>query len=68
VGTVAIGRGVLGLAAIYSTNPNACYDNAEWVVAAEYAVKATDKMKIAPAVLPLSCGSRRYDEFGCRGL
>ncbi len=50
MGTVAVGPGTLGLAAIYSTNPNGYYAKAEWVVAAEYAIKATDKLKITPAV------------------
>jgi hypothetical protein len=50
MGTVAIGPGVLGLAGIYSSNPNAYYSQAEWVFAAEYAIKATDKLKITPAV------------------
>ena len=50
MGTVGIGPGVLSLAGIYSTNPNAYYNKAEWVVAAEYAIKATSKLKLTPAV------------------
>ncbi|AHG44694.1 membrane protein [Rhizobium leguminosarum bv. trifolii CB782] len=50
MGTVDIGPGTLGLAAVYSTNPNAYYNAAEWAVAAEYAIKATDKLKITPGV------------------
>ncbi|MDM9627478.1 porin [Rhizobium sp. S152] len=50
MGTVAIGPGTLGLAAIYSSDPNAYYNKAEWVFAAEYAIKATDKLKITPGV------------------
>ncbi|MBB2694442.1 UNVERIFIED_ORG: hypothetical protein GGI63_005408 [Rhizobium esperanzae] len=50
MGTVEIGPGTLGLAAVYSTGPNAYYNAAEWAVAAEYAIKATDKLKITPGV------------------
>ncbi|AHF84358.1 membrane protein [Rhizobium leguminosarum bv. trifolii WSM1689] len=50
MGTVEIGPGTLGLAGVYSTGPNSYYSAAEWAVAAEYAIKATDKLKITPAV------------------
>ncbi|RXT24310.1 hypothetical protein B5P46_20715 [Rhizobium leguminosarum] len=50
MGTVDIGPGTLGLAGVYSTGPNSYYSAAEWAVAAEYAIKATDKLKITPAV------------------
>jgi hypothetical protein len=50
MGTVAIGPGVLGLAGIYSSDPNAYYQKSEWAIAAEYAIKATDKLKITPGV------------------
>ncbi|WP_246700654.1 porin, partial [Rhizobium sp. PEPV16] len=50
MGTVEIGPGTLGLAGVYSTGPNSYYSSAEWAVAAEYAIKATDKLKITPAV------------------
>ncbi|ANM09859.1 UNVERIFIED_ORG: hypothetical protein GGI57_002611 [Rhizobium aethiopicum] len=50
MGTVDIGPGTLGLAGVYSTGPNSYYSSAEWAVAAEYAIKATDKLKITPAV------------------
>jgi hypothetical protein len=50
MGTVAIGPGTLGLAGVYSSGPNAYYEKSEWALAAEYAVKATDKLKITPAV------------------
>ncbi|NNU54616.1 porin, partial [Rhizobium indigoferae] len=45
MGTVDIGPGTLGLAAVYSSGPNSYYSTAEWAVAAEYAIKATDKLK-----------------------
>ncbi|MDM9622506.1 porin [Rhizobium sp. S96] len=50
MGTVAVGPGTLGLAGIYSSGPNSYYQKAEWVLAAEYAIKATDKFKITPGV------------------
>ncbi|MGO7291978.1 porin, partial [Rhizobium brockwellii] len=50
MGTVDIGPGTLGLAGVYSSGPNSYYSTAEWAVAAEYAIKATDKLKITPAV------------------
>ncbi|MBY5763835.1 porin [Rhizobium laguerreae] len=48
MGTVEIGPGTLGLAAVYSSGPNSYYSTAEWAIAAEYAIKATDKLKITP--------------------
>ncbi|PDT05264.1 hypothetical protein CO666_06490 [Rhizobium chutanense] len=60
MGTVDIGPGTLGLAAVYSTNPNAYYNAAEWAVAAEYAIKATDKLKITPGV-------QYYNNYGVSG-
>jgi hypothetical protein len=50
MGTAELGPGTLGLAAVYSSGPNSYYSSAEWAVAAEYAIKATDKLKITPAV------------------
>ncbi|MBB6265966.1 hypothetical protein GGI55_003270 [Rhizobium leguminosarum] len=50
MGTVDIGPGTLGLAAVYATGPSSYYTAAEWAVAAEYAIKATDKLKITPGV------------------
>ncbi|MBW9114591.1 porin [Rhizobium cauense] len=57
MGTVAIGPGNLGLAGIYSSAPNSYYQAAEWVVAGEYAFKATDKLKITP-------GFQYYGNYG----
>jgi long-subunit fatty acid transport protein len=57
MGTVAVGPGTLGLAVVYATNPNAYYNKAEWAIAAEYAIKATDKLKITPAV-------QYYSDYG----
>ncbi|MBY5818676.1 porin [Rhizobium leguminosarum] len=50
MGTVEIGPGTFGLAGVYSSGPNSYYSSAEWAVAAEYAIKATDKLKITPGV------------------
>ncbi|MGO7540383.1 porin [Rhizobium ruizarguesonis] len=50
MGTVDIGPGTFGLAGVYSSGPNSYYSSAEWAVAAEYAIKATDKLKITPGV------------------
>ncbi|MBW9056190.1 porin [Rhizobium mesosinicum] len=50
MGTAELGPGTLGLAAVYSSGPNSYYSIAEWAVAAEYAIKATDKLKITPGV------------------
>ncbi|MDM9648246.1 porin [Rhizobium sp. S163] len=48
--TVAIGPGTLGLAAAWASGANAYYEESEWTVAAEYAIQATDKLKITPGV------------------
>ncbi|MGR9168963.1 porin [Rhizobium sp. KDH_Rht_773_N] len=60
MGTVAVGPGTLGLAAVYSSNPNAYYNKSEWAIAAEYAIKATDKLKITPA-------AQYYGNYGITG-
>ena len=46
--TADVGPGTFGLAAVWSSGQNFYYDKAEWTVAAEYAVKVTDKFKITP--------------------
>ncbi|PKA42403.1 porin [Rhizobium sullae] len=45
-----IGPGTFGLAGLYADKPNNYYKNGEWAIAAQYAVKATDKFTITPAV------------------
>ncbi|MBB3398304.1 porin [Rhizobium sp. BK060] len=57
MGTVAIGPGTLGLAAVYASDPGAYYNAAEWAIAAEYAIQATDKLKITP-------GAQWYGNYG----
>ncbi|WP_337269881.1 porin [Oryzifoliimicrobium ureilyticus] len=47
--TADLGPGTLGLAGVWASGANAYYDNSEWAVAAEYAIKVTDKWKITPA-------------------
>ncbi|MBB3947968.1 hypothetical protein GGQ73_003942 [Rhizobium skierniewicense] len=44
-----IGPGTLGLAGVWASGGNAYYALSEWTVAAEYAIKATDKLTITPA-------------------
>ncbi len=48
MGTADIGPGTLGLAGVYSSGANAYYARSEWAVAAEYAIKATDRLTITP--------------------
>jgi hypothetical protein len=43
-----IGPGTLGLAGVYATGVNSYYAQSEWTVAAEYAVKVTDKWTVTP--------------------
>ncbi|MFD1746225.1 porin [Rhizobium helianthi] len=46
--TADLGPGTFGLAAIWASGQNAYYDQSEWTVAAEYAVKVTDRFKVTP--------------------
>ena len=48
IGTADIGPGTLGLAGVWASGVNAYYAASEWAVAAEYAIKATDKLTITP--------------------
>jgi hypothetical protein len=48
IGTAEIGPGTLGLAGVWASGVNAYYAESEWAVAAEYAIKATDKLTITP--------------------
>ncbi|EJC70304.1 porin [Rhizobium sp. 1AS11] len=63
MGTVDIGPGTLGLAAVYATGPSSYYTKAEWAIAAEYAIKATDKLKITPGVQYYSNYGITDDDF-----
>jgi hypothetical protein len=44
-----VGPGTFGLAGVWASGPNAYYAESEWAVAAEYAIKATDRLTITPA-------------------
>ncbi|WP_454848825.1 porin [Rhizobium binxianense] len=55
--TADIGPGTFGLAGVYATGSNAYYEVSEWAVAAEYAFKVTDKLKITP-------GFQYYGNYG----
>ncbi|WP_425639759.1 porin [Agrobacterium radiobacter] len=48
--TAEIGPGTLGLSGVWASGANAYYEEFEWAVAAEYAIKATDKLTITPGV------------------
>ncbi|MBO0142498.1 porin [Agrobacterium sp. Ap1] len=48
--TAAIGPGSLGVFAAYSFGENRYFDAAEWTIGAEYAIKVTDKLSIAPGI------------------
>ncbi|QPB20766.1 porin [Rhizobium sp. 007] len=49
-----IGPGTFGLAGIWASGASDYYAQGEWTVAAQYAVKATDKFTITPAVQYIS--------------
>jgi hypothetical protein len=46
--TADVGPGTLGLAGVWASGYNAYYNESEWAVAVEYAIKATDKLTITP--------------------
>ncbi|UZX45496.1 porin (plasmid) [Agrobacterium sp. 13-2099-1-2] len=46
--TADIGPGTLGISGAWASGANAYYEESEWTVAAEYAIKATDKLTITP--------------------
>ncbi|MCI9866027.1 porin [Rhizobium skierniewicense] len=48
IATAEIGPGTLGLAGVWASGYNAYYNESEWAVAVEYAVKATEKLTITP--------------------
>jgi hypothetical protein len=50
MGYLDIGPGTLGLAGVYASGINSYYDESEWTVAAEYALKATEKFTFTPTV------------------
>ncbi len=48
--TADIGPGTFGLSGVWASGANSYYEESEWTVAAEYAIKATDKLTITPGV------------------
>ncbi len=48
IATADFGPGALGLAGVWASGGNAYYNQSEWAVAAEYAIKATDRLTITP--------------------
>lgn len=54
LGYADIGPGTLGLSAVWASGANAYYDESEWAVAAEYAVKINDKFTVTPGAQYLS--------------
>ena len=50
IATADFGPGTLGLAGVWASGVNAYYAESEWAVAAEYAIKATDRLTITPGV------------------
>ncbi|MDR6590916.1 MULTISPECIES: porin [Agrobacterium] len=64
IATAGIGPGTLGLAGVWASGANAYYNVSEWAVAAEYAIKATDKLKITPGFQYYGgYGIASWDEF-----
>ncbi|MEZ2211303.1 porin [Sinorhizobium sp. CB7] len=56
--TADIGPGTFGIAGLWASGSNAYYEESEWAVAVQYAVKATDKFTITPG----------FQYFGSYGL
>jgi hypothetical protein len=48
--TAEVGPGEFGIAGIYTSGVNAYYDLAKWTVAAQYALKVTDKLSLTPGI------------------
>ncbi|CAN7212066.1 porin [Agrobacterium tumefaciens] len=46
--TADIGPGTFGISGVWASGANYYYEESEWAVAAEYAIKATDKLTITP--------------------
>lgn len=55
-----VGPGTFQLAGIWASDPSAYWSKSEWSVAAAYALKATDKLTITPAI-------QYWDELGFVG-
>ena len=48
IATADVGPGTFGISGVWASGANAYYAESEWAVAAEYAIKATDKLTITP--------------------
>uniref|UniRef100_UPI0008074567 porin n=1 Tax=Ensifer adhaerens TaxID=106592 RepID=UPI0008074567 len=59
-----LGPGVFQLAGIWASNPNTYWKASEWSVAASYAFKATDKLKITPGVQYWDSLQTSFTDFG----
>ncbi|ADY65887.1 MULTISPECIES: porin [Rhizobium/Agrobacterium group] len=57
IATAGVGPGTFGLSGVWASGANAYYNASEWAVAAEYAINATDKLKITP-------GFQYYSGYG----
>ncbi|OAE36268.1 Putative outer membrane protein y4fJ [Agrobacterium tumefaciens] len=64
IAEAGVGPGTLALAGVWASGANAYYNVSEWAVAASYALKATDKLKITPGVQYYgSYGLASWDNF-----
>jgi hypothetical protein len=61
IATAEIGPGTLGLAGVWASGANAYYAESEWAIAAEYAIKATDRLTITP-------GAQWFGNVADRGI
>ena len=59
-----LGPGTFQLAGIWASNPNTYWKASEWSVAASYAFKATDKLKITPGVQYWDSLQTSFTDFG----
>ncbi|MDZ7925876.1 MAG: porin [Agrobacterium sp.] len=57
IATADVGPGTFGISGVWASGANAYYSVSEWAVAAEYAIKATDKLTITP-------GAQYYGSYG----
>jgi hypothetical protein len=48
IGNSDIGSGTIGIAGLWASGGNAYYSESEWAVAAEYAIKVSDKLTVTP--------------------
>ncbi|MGN8172542.1 porin [Rhizobiales bacterium] len=63
IATADVGPGTLGLSGVWASGVNSYYALSEWAVAAEYAIKATDKLTITPGVQYLGNVATKTNTF-----